>query len=178
MNNVYSNSPNLDQILDAIRAEANRRGAKGKIGLFSTGPSAIAQTPHPFGDRTAIIEIAHVIDLLMLSVDDFIVHAYRSVLGREADTTGFSHYQKILMRGWLARAEVLGRLRLSPEGRAKKCALPGLFSAFIFASAYRLPVLGPVFSLVAAFLRFPSHMQDRHAVEQSQDAMAALLRRY
>lgn len=78
----------------------------------------------------------HGSDSLPQSVDDllavpqdhrFIAHAYSLVLGRPADTEGFTHYQRLLASG-ANRAQVLRDLAKSKEAQAYGHRLPGLAS--------------------------------------------------
>ncbi len=154
-------SPDIDAILDAIRAEARARAARGRIGSYDVLVRAEADVPHGLAQPEAM----HVADLLALPLDVFLLTAYRCVLGREPDTAGGAHYQRALLRGQLTRIEMLGRLSLSAEGRRRGRRLPGVLPAFLLATLYRVPVAGPVAALVARLLRLPAHCQDRSILE-------------
>lgn len=60
----------------------------------------------------------------------------------------------------MARWEVLGRLRLSPEGRVRRVAVEGLWMGFALATAYRVPIAGPLLALFSRLLRLPAWLQD------------------
>ena len=168
-------SPDIDRILEAIRTEARARGAKGRIGAYSTEISG--GTVHMASYGLPRLDTRHVADFLALPLDEFIGEAYRQLLGREPDTSGGPHYQRALLRGRLTRIEVLGRLWLSPEGRRRKKGIPGLALAFLIASFYRVPLAGPVAALAARALRLPAHWQDRSGIESAALASGAWMKR-
>jgi Domain of unknown function (DUF4214) len=168
--------PDIDRILEAIRAEARARGSRGRAGAYSTElPPGSAHPVVSFGMPQ--LEAKHVADYLALPLDAFIGSAYRQVLGREPDAAGATHYQRALLRGKLTRIEVLGRLAYSPEGRMRGGALPGLASSFVIAMGYRIPIAGPLAALAARALRLPAHWQDRSAIEAAAFASGAWMKR-
>lgn len=167
--------PDIDHILDAIRAEARERGAKGRIGAYSTEVSAGAVNMVNCG--LPRLDTRHVSDFLALPLDEFLNEAYWQVLGREPDASGIANYQRYLLRGRFTRIEVLGLIWLSPEGRRRGKRMPGLALAFFFAAFYRLPLAGPVIALAARALRLPAHWQDRSVLESTALASGAWMRR-
>lgn len=122
-------------------------------------------------------EPRHVADFLALPLDVFLVSAYRVVLDREPDAGGLSHYQRCLLRGSLTRIEVLGRLKLSPEGRRRGGALGGVMPAFFLAMVYRVPLAGPALAFAARLLAMPAHLQDRSGIERAALAGGAWMKR-
>lgn len=111
------------------------------------------------------MEVTHAADFLALPLDAFLNEAYVKLLGRPPDAGGATHYLRALLRGRLTRIEVLGRLAYSGEGRQRGVALPGLAPAFVLATAYRVPIAGPLLAVAARALRFPAHWQDRSTLE-------------
>jgi hypothetical protein len=168
-----SSPPPIDRILEAIRAEARSRGSRERERGFSSGGDVVMAGTHGMLPPP----VRHVRDLLALPLDVFLATAYRELLGREADAAGAAHYQRQLLRGALTRAEVVGRLALSPEARRRGALLPGALSAFAFATFYRLPLLGPAAALVAWALRLPAHWQDRARIEQAALATGGWMKR-
>lgn len=169
-------SPDIDRILEAIRAEARARGSKGRVGAYST-EAAPGGTIHVVSYGMPALEIKHASDFLALPLDAFIGTAYREVIGREPDAAGAAHYQRVLLRGRLTRIEVLGRLYFSPEGRRHRTAIAGIPAAFALATFYRIPVVGPIAAVVARALRFPAHWLDRSAVESTALASGSWMKR-
>jgi len=90
----------------------------------------------------------------------FLVSAYRTLLKREPDADGLDSFVRKIAQGRLTRWEVAGRLRLSSEGRARGVSVKGLWLGLALATAYRLPVVGPLLTLAARILCVPAHLQD------------------
>lgn len=168
-------TPDIDRILRAIRTEASSRGSSHPIGSYGSEPlpGALYMTSHGLPRPDA----NHAADFLVLPLDVFLVEAYSKFLGRAPDAEGAAHYQRALLRGRLTRIEVLGRLAYSPEGRARKSSVPGLAPAFLLATAYRIPVAGPLLALLARLLRVPAHWQDRSVLEATALASGTWMKR-
>ena len=171
----------IDRILEAIRAEARARGSKGRVGAYSTDVPA---TPSAAGGAVVVSipglvahEPRHAADFLALPLDVFIGAAYRVVLGREPDPGGTAHFQQALLSGRLTRMEMLGRLRYSPEGRARGARVPGLGLAALLSTVYRFPVAGPLLGLLAWLLRLPLHLRDRSTLEATAHASGSWMKR-
>jgi O-antigen chain-terminating methyltransferase len=94
-------------------------------------------------------------DFLALSEEDFLRSAYRVVLGREADSTGLSHYLPALRRRATSPIGVLGSLRYSREGRARGVKIRRLLPAFAFDRLARLPVIGWVAGPIVQLVTLP-----------------------
>jgi predicted SAM-dependent methyltransferase len=75
-------------------------------------------------------------ELLRYSDEEFVVNAYRRILGREPDQAGLNHFLSELRSARREKIEVLGNLRFSPEGRAKGTRIDGLFWPY-FSSVLR-----------------------------------------
>ncbi len=80
--------------------------------------------------------------LNVYSAGRFVDHAYRTVLGRAPDSNGFAHWQDALCSGRLTKAELVVRLRWSPEGRAHGVRVRGLWPALALAALRKIPLLG------------------------------------
>jgi hypothetical protein len=79
----------------------------------------------------------------------FLDAAYRAALGRTPDSIGKEFYLGLLRKG-ASQAEVLGRLRYSPEGRGNSASIDGLARAYRFDRLARWPILGRCFRFLAA----------------------------
>lgn len=95
-------------------------------------------------------------ELLKYHDTDFITNAYKAILGRTPDTNGLDYYLKQLRNGELCKAEILGHLRFSPEGRQKKISMKGLFIPFIFHRSLKTPVLGKVLRIFVGLVNLPA----------------------
>lgn len=169
----------IDRILEAIRAEAKARGSKSRVGTYPveppSGPAPMPSTSSAFG--LPLLEASHVCDFLAMPLDVFLCYAYRALLGRDPDPGGAAYYQRMLLRGRITRVEVMGRLAISGEGRQARLSIPGLMPAFLLATAYRIPVVGPIAGLIARLLRLPPHLLDRSTLEAAALASGAWMKR-
>lgn len=86
--------------------------------------------------------VRHVKDLLQRHDREFIQAAYQFFLQRMPDGPGSDHFLDRLRQGRMTRAEILVRLRFSPEGRTRKVPVKGMFPVMVKALAAKIPVLG------------------------------------
>ena len=96
---------------------------------------------------------------------DFIRSAYRGILRREPDASGYEHYGNLLYTGKMSKIEILGRLRYSAEGRFCKVPVRGLIKPFLARSAFRLPVLGTTAAIASAVVKLPTIMRNQVSFE-------------
>lgn len=165
---------NVENLMQRIREEVARR--KAQTPHSQTSPAADAwpeleatvtlpSFPHAAVSLSRIPEsdgcLAHkpeyaFTDFLAYHDEDFVRSAYRCVLQREPDAGGLAHYLDMLRTGRMSKAEILGRLRYSSEG--KTCAVPihGLLLPFALQSAYHIPVLGYGLALANFIVRLPT----------------------
>jgi len=66
-------------------------------------------------------------DLLRHHDDEFVVNAYRCILGREPDQPGLEGHLSLLRFAKATQLEVIANIRFSPEGRRKRTRIKGLF---------------------------------------------------
>jgi SAM-dependent methyltransferase len=107
----------------------------------------------------------HVNDLLKYHDREFVRNAYRAILKREPDESGYKGFLVPLRTGTHNKIDVLASLRFSSEGMQKNVRLDGLKFARQIRRLGRLPVLGYVVQLIVAVLRLPSSIQDRRRFE-------------
>lgn len=77
-------------------------------------------------------------ELLQYEDHEFIWNAYRALLKREPDETGFKGFLERLRSGQRTKIDVLASIRYSPEGRRRKVSLDGLLSKALVSKAARL----------------------------------------
>jgi O-antigen chain-terminating methyltransferase len=106
-----------------------------------------------------------VADFLEYQDDDFIRSAYRGILRREPDASGYDHYGYLLYTGQMSKIEILGRLRYSAEGRSYAVPVRGLLKPFLARSAFRLPVLGATAAIASAFVKLPTIVRNQVSFE-------------
>jgi O-antigen chain-terminating methyltransferase len=71
----------------------------------------------------------------------------------------------MLRTGDLAKIEILGRMRLSPEGRAAAVRVTGLLVPFTLRTLRRIPVLGHVLGVLQYVLRLPIIVRNHERLE-------------
>jgi hypothetical protein len=89
--------------------------------------SPISSTTPDSLESEAVSKLTISINGLLRHQDrEFVVNAYREILGREPDPPGLDHHLSSLQTGKVSKLEVLGSLRFSSEGRARKVKIKGL----------------------------------------------------
>jgi hypothetical protein len=117
-------------------------------------------------------------DFMRFHEGDFVRNAYRGILGREPDPQGYHHYLTQLREGKMTKAEILGRLRYSPEGKAKSVKITRLIGAFLLESAFRVPVIGYLLQRLAAIFQCPSLLRKFQTFETDTEAQFKLMRQF
>ncbi len=102
--------------------------------------------------------------------EEFIRNAFQSILRRDPDPQGFQLYLAKLRTGQLSKAEILGALRFSKEGKENKVGIKGLSARLITASSYRVPVIGYAFSFVSSLARLPKILKNIQQYEAFTNA--------
>lgn len=77
-------------------------------------------------------------ELLQYDDHEFIWNAYRALLKREPDETGFIGFLERLCSGQRTKIDVLASIRYSPEGRRKNVSIDGLLRKALVSKAARL----------------------------------------
>lgn len=109
----------------------------------------------------------HVNELLGLQDEDFINQAYKVMLGRNPDHEGFEHFLNLLRSGDMTKHEILGRMRLSAEGRRQGTKLKGLPLPFILHTLRRLPVIGRLLYTFVLMANLPTFVRNFQIVDNS-----------
>ncbi|MGC1818502.1 MAG: DUF4214 domain-containing protein [Casimicrobiaceae bacterium] len=168
MSEIGDEEFDLDELMRRIRAEVESR--KAAAGAARSASSALmdpglepgtarpplrvsrlghAESRAPSKQRYAIE------DFLEYHDEEFLRHAYRSILRRDPDGSGFASFLDRLRSGRLSRIEVLGRMRYSQEGRAAAVPVAGLALRFAVTSMERIPILGRVIAILHGAFRLP-----------------------
>lgn len=186
MNTPASGLPDIDVLMQRVRAEVARRtqGARTAEAAASSPPltyPAQAEAKARYGlprlNTPELIEQTgkdrYAIDDLLSRHDEaFVRFAYRALLQRSPDTAGFDHYVRALRDGRLGKVEILGRLRYCAEGRTKRVKVPGLFVRFAVRSIVRLPWIGPVLAAPIYIFRLPRLMGTLEALDAHSQFVA------
>ena len=125
--------PGLDSLVrahEAARDVSTRAAVEHISALESTANEPVSAQPAASLDK-----------LLALHDESFVRSAYLTLLGRQADPTGFAYYLARLRHG-VAKGRIVAEIARSPEGRKRIVQLPGL-RALRWRYRRRLPsVLG------------------------------------
>jgi O-antigen chain-terminating methyltransferase len=156
-------SPDIDTIIARIKAEAARRKTtflskesngilRAQIRLFENETKAganaavVANQEEISPDSDGYYRLS---DFLKLEGHSFISQAYKAILSRAPDSVGLRHFSENLLLGKMTKSDIMGRLRYSPEGRARGAKIKGLLLPFIISQSYHLPILGALFRFLA-----------------------------
>jgi SAM-dependent methyltransferase len=163
---------NVDELMEKIKAEVRKRkDQNGELDQSLGGPCQAGDLepnashgPIPMESRE---DGYHINDLLKYHDEDFVATAYQAVLGRLPDSSAFKHFLSNLRSGKKTKAEVLGRLRYSAEGRARHVRIDGLFWNFLIQSSFGIPVLGYFMRLIIGIANLPRIMRNLQTMEES-----------
>jgi SAM-dependent methyltransferase len=181
----------VDTLLAKIREGARRGGGSSNSSAppFSAEPASTTDTvtnasanPSPLNVPQLILQPDfqprsddqyHVNDLLQYHDRDFIQNAYRALLKRYPDAGGYNQFLGKLRDGRLNKIDILARLRFSPEGRARKVHVKGLWLPAVIRRSYSVPVLGYLARWAVGLVRLPNmirHQQqfEAHVLAQQQ----------
>jgi SAM-dependent methyltransferase len=112
-------------------------------------------------------------DLLRFDDATFLNAAYRAVLKREPDSSGYKHYLNQLREGCLDKVDLLVILRSSPEGKLRNVKIKGLALPALMRRLGRLQLIGYPIQWGSDLLRLPSLFQR----SRQQEAQALQLNR-
>ncbi|MGO9605630.1 MAG: DUF4214 domain-containing protein [Candidatus Binataceae bacterium] len=106
-------------------------------------------------------------DLLRHHDDEFVVNAYRCILGREPDQPGLEGHLSSLRSAKATKLEIVANIRFSPEGRRKRARIKGLFMPLSWH------LLGHVPRYASRFVRGRNNSTSPPASQPSQTHDAA-----
>ena len=163
-----------EEILGRARAElAARRGVTGATGEPAAAVAAAGEGPwRPAAERLPGQRAYVLADLLKFSDADFVDVAYRIVLRRSPDASGFDYYLRELRVGRLTKVEILGQLRWSAEGLARGVHIDGLLLPYTVQKWRRKRYIGPIAAWLHTFLRLGS-LTERQALTEAAQAREA-----
>jgi len=185
MNENGNQALDLTQLMARIREDAEKRKSNSLVdasailydllkteGRFAASVSSSA-TSLSAGPSTALIldpefearEDYHLEDLLVFNDEAFVRNAYRAILRREPDDSGFADYLENLRNGRISKVDVLSSLRFSPEGQLRDVKVSGLNKPPLFPKLYNVPVLGYLIERLVAITRLPALITDHRRLE-------------
>ena len=180
----------LPELMERIRVRAEERRANSVVNtaailarvLAGNGagpimPAPVAATDFSLQPRFETRDNYRVEDFLCFNDHIFVRNAYRGILQREPDDTGFAQYLEALRSGRLNKLDILARLRYSPEGRARNVFVAGLKGAQ-WRRLYRVPVLGYLLELSVGLIRLPKLLASVRQLEAHTAAQDERLAAY
>lgn len=181
MSEIKDAEINVARLMAEIREEAARRKAAGDVlsqdtsGLPSTPASTSgsqikfapelprlnlrAETYQLGGDRYTLDELLKYYDA------EFIENAYRAILKREPEGSGYKLYLEHLRSGRFDRLDILASLRYSAEGKERNVKIEGLGGRAGVRRLYRLPIIGYFVELLAEIARLPLLIRQQRQFE-------------
>lgn len=154
------NAEGADAIMRRIHAELEKRGSGG--GFLQGAAFGVAGKPYalerwqPAAPRLPIKREYVLAELLSLDDADFVDHAYRTILRRPPDESGYGYFLRELRAGNLSKVEVLGEMRWSAEGLARSVHVDGLLLPYKLHRWRRRKGVGPVIGMLHSLLHLPS----------------------
>jgi SAM-dependent methyltransferase len=175
MSEIMDEEINVAGLMAEIRAEAGRRKAAGEVlsiaalppaprPASSNGAYTVAQADAPAelprislrDDLQLRIDASYTLDELLKYYDaEFVENAYRAILKREPEQSGYATYLESLRNGSFDRVDVLVSLRYSSEGRERGVFIKGLKGRALLRRLYGLPVLGYLIECLVRVWRLP-----------------------
>jgi len=165
----------VEKIVARMQNAAARKGQFEEFASSEVVTSAEFRPVHRNGQALAELDIQpftlqppfhphrdsryHVNDLLKYHDRNFIQNAYRAILRRGPDATGYKTFIESLRSGRLNKIDILAALRYSSEGRAKKVEIEGLRTPALIRKAYRVPGIGYLLNLAVALARLPASIR-------------------
>jgi hypothetical protein len=118
------------------------------------GQRSASASMHSAGVTGRPKQVASVTDLLLLEGPDFVRQCYRSLLGREVDPTGLTHYTERIKAGD-SKSQVVTDIRMDPEGRRYGAQLSGLDELLARTEAERVQAAHPEANTMLELLDLP-----------------------
>jgi SAM-dependent methyltransferase len=161
---------NVDRVMHEIREDVARqhRSEGQKVSASLSGISLTVRSDSP-GDSSPLSlqpefhsrrdDQYHINDFLKYHGGDFVRNAYRALLKREPDPSGWTRYLESLASGRFNKVDILASLRYSPEGEQAKVKVAGLAWPATIRRLERLPIIGYLLRMVIAVGRLPRLLQ-------------------
>ncbi len=150
----------LERIKDEIRAEAESVRDRAPLPRRDPPPRS-ARAEDNDGIERDRLEYA-LGELTGPHYIAFIDHVYRAILKRRPDDAGSSVQLRLLAAG-APKAEVIGNLRWSPEGRRVGVNVRGLLPRYALSKLVRVPVLGYALQWGLVFAGLPMLLRNQRA---------------
>ncbi|NCT68561.1 MAG: methyltransferase domain-containing protein [Rhodanobacteraceae bacterium] len=159
---LVSSNPNDDylaRIKAEIRAEADAARERAPLPRLDPPPRAAVTVDDGIDRERLDYSLG---ELCGHDYIAFIDHAFRALLKRAPDDTGSALQIRLLAAG-APKAEVLGNLRWSPEGRRVGARVRGLLPRYALAKLARVPVAGYLLQWGLALAGLPLLLRHQRA---------------
>ncbi|MEP7044318.1 MAG: class I SAM-dependent methyltransferase [Dokdonella sp.] len=165
----------LERVKAEIRAEADIARVRDPLPRHDPPPRAV-QAQRPLFDEGIERERLDyaIAELTGAHYRAFLDQAFRALLKRPPDEAGSERQVRLLAAG-ASKAEVLGNLRWSPEGRRIGTRVRGLLPRYALAKVVRVPVLGYFVEWGLAFAGLPLLLRHQRAADTSSAARFSAL---
>ena len=172
--NADANDSYLERVKAEIRAEADAARMRAPLPRKEApSPRRAESLSHDGTIDRARLDYT-IAELTGEHYTAFVDGAFRALLKRPPDEPGLEAQVRLLAAG-APKAEVLGNLRYSPEGRTIGTNVQGLMPRYALAKLGRVPVVGFVLNWLIAFAGLPMLLRHQRAADtrnaaQFQDA--------
>jgi SAM-dependent methyltransferase len=185
----------VEELMEKIRAEVQKRrsyegspeGALGENLVDRHPADLLCQEPDMESQNSGLPDAPstfqfkdggyHINDFLQYHDVEFVKNAYLAILGRQPDSPGYQGFLVALRTAGMTKAEILGRLRYSSEGRSRGTRIKGLLPMFLLHSSFRLPVLGYFGRLATGILNLPAIIRNMQHTDNSFGWQATMMQR-
>jgi SAM-dependent methyltransferase len=185
----------VEELMEKIRAEVQKRrsyegspeGALGENLVDRHPADLLCQEPDMESQNSGLPDAPstfqfkdggyHINDFLQYHDVEFVKNAYLAILGRQPDAAGYQGFLVALRTAGMTKAEILGRLRYSSEGRSRGTRIKGLLPMFLLHSSFRLPVLGYFGRLATGILNLPAIIRNMQHTDNSFGWQATMMQR-
>ena len=172
--NADANDSYLERVKAEIRAEADAARMRAPLPRKEVPPPRRAESLSHDGTIDRARRDYTIAELTGEHYTAFVDGAFRALLKRPPDEPGLEAQVRLLAAG-APKAEVLGNLRYSPEGRTIGTNVQGLMPRYALAKLGRVPVVGFVLNWLIAFAGLPMLLRHQRAADtrnaaQFQDA--------
>lgn len=158
----------LERVKTEIRAEAEAARKRAPAPRQDPPPRGKPLPPPASGIQRDRLDYS-IRELVGAHYIGFIDQAFRSILKRPPDEAGMDA-QVRLLAGGASKAEILGNLRWSAEGRRIGTRIKGLPARYLLAKAARLPVIGYAVDWAIALAGLPVLLRHQRAADTSVEA--------
>jgi len=172
-----ANDSYLEGVKAEIRAEADAARLRAPLPRNEAPPPRAAAAVSHDGTIDRARRDYTIAELTGDHYTAFVDGAFRALLKRPPDEPGLEAQVRLLAAG-APKAEVLGNLRYSPEGRTIGTHVRGLLPRYALAKLGRVPLVGFVLNWLIAFAGLPLMLRHQRAADtrnaaQFQDAQAS-----